>query len=120
MNLTTNNWIPNVSGIMLGLWVAYMIPIHIDAFASETINPTIVGHLIAASLGTIGAVMIIMHKFHGAIINCVAHSIGSIMGFIDIQFYNLEFPPLPFFIPIAVIVIFIAVLPLLVSRQVLD
>lgn len=120
MNLKTNNWIPNFSGIMLGLWVAYMVPIHIDAFASGAINPTILGHLIAALLGAIGAVMIIMHKFHGAIINCLAHSIGAIMGFIDIQFYSLEFPPLPFFVPIALIVMLVAMLPLLLSREILD
>ena len=120
MNLRSNNWIPSFSGIFLGLWVAYMVPVHIDAFASGSIHPTILGHSIAALIGAIGAIMIIMHKLYGAVINSIAHSIGAIMGLVDIQFYNLEFPPLAFFIPIALIVILIAVLPLLLCREILN
>ena len=119
MNLKAKNWIPNFSGIILGLWVAYMVPIHIDAFASDSLNPTILGHSVAALFGAIGAVMIIMHKFYGAIINSFSHSLGALMGFVDIQLYDLEFPPLPFFIPIAVTIILIAMLPLLLSRDIL-
>ncbi len=119
MNIINKHWIPDISGIILGLWIAYMAPIHIDMIASGTLDITIIGHAIAGLLGSIGAIMIIMHKFSGAILNIIAHSVGAIMGLIDIQVYDLIFPPLQLFIPIAFSVIVVSALPLIFARDIL-
>ena len=119
MSIPNKHWIPDISGIILGLWVAYMAPMHIDTFASGTLQITIIGHTVAGVLGAIGAIMIIMHKLRGAFLNIGAHSIGSTMGIIDIQVYNLAFPPIQFFIPIALSVLFVSALPLILAKDTL-